>query len=91
MRKALFSVLVVASILSTIGLGYLQYFRQDCKPLSNGVMTRDWKGNCYLTITSSYVRVTGEPFNARVEQKVTRYKWYDGMWMSEEWLATWAP
>ena len=82
-------MLVVASILSTIGLGYVNYFRQDCKPLGNGVMTRDWKGNCYLTITSYYV--TGEPFNARVEQKVTRYKWHDGMWMAEGWLAKWAP
>jgi hypothetical protein len=47
------------------------------------------EGGCTMIVTSRYVRVTLS--GSWEGDSVTKYKWHNGMWMTEEWMAKWAP
>jgi hypothetical protein len=84
-RKVLFVTLVCLSVLSTIGMVYFYYLRYNCKPIGNSVVTRDWRGKCYMTTTRE-VLVEGDPGRLRVVERKSLSVWIDG-----QWVGVWMP
>jgi hypothetical protein len=86
-RRVVFIAFVLISLLSTIGMAYFHHYRYDCSVYGDGVVTRDWRGDCYMTTTSFIV--VGEPFAGKAKQRTHRSKWvqgrYHGYWMPEGW------
>jgi len=80
MRKSLFPLIVVISLLSTLGMAYFHHFRYPCRSYGySGVITRDWRGDCYRT-THRLVVVGKEPFRGEGVWLEDRYKWVNGYW-----------
>src|SRR5688572_21994844 len=84
MRKPLFPLIVALSILSAIGMIYFHYFRHDCRPFKEGIgtLSRDWRGECYLTITEADAMRGIDAFTAEAIAITgpDRYKWVNGRW-----------